>query len=112
MADGIFLISLAPTGSGMRPATCTKHYQNRRDPIKNQHPSSILSTGLCVEMNLKILSLFLKKYLWLLKDGDKSLKPENLEAIQSGEELFVTEMHWMGSDGCIEGVQGVAPKTS
>jgi len=40
-----------------------------------------------------------------LKDGDKSLKPENLEAVQSGEELFVTEMHWMGSDGCIEGVQ-------
>ena len=26
----------------------------------------------------------------LLKDGDKSLKPENLEAVQSGEELFVT----------------------
>ena len=45
------------------------------------------------------------------QDGDKSLKPENLEAIQSGEELYVTwkqwdrmvGIGWLGSDGWMHG---------
>ena len=100
MADSIF--NLASPQSGKRPVTSTKHYQNRRHATKNQHPSSILSTGFCVEMNQKILSLFLKKYLWLSPEGWRQIF--ETRELGSGSKWWRTLCHTtriigMGSDG-------------
>lgn len=98
MADGIFNLA--------SPLAARRDRPPRPSTIKTEDILSKTNIP-AASCQLGFVSKWIKKsYLCslksifgcLLKDGDKSLKPENLEAVQSGEQLFVTRRESFGWD--------------